>query len=470
MRKEYDVIVAGAGTAGAIAGIAAARTGAKTLVIDQYGSIGGILQLGMSLFGVSDGEGYLTLGGIGGELLERLHQVGGGTKTSHDSLFSSVTGHDPEMTKLTLVDMACQSNVEFLLHTFVADVVMDGTRIKGVVVANKGGLQEIRGKCFVDCTGDADITARSKGEFTVGREGDSLMQPVSAVFRIGGIDFEALFDYIEQHPEEMNAPEGFTGTAHTIESLRSIPGISIVGFKNTITKARAAGDFDIPHDVLGLNTLPDRNEVAVNVTRVHGIDGTNPEDVTRAEIETQRQTMQVMLFLKKYIPGFETARIISAPYQVGIRETRHIKGAYVLNQNDVLEGRDFEDQIGRGAYPLDVHDVKPGSEMLGRVVKGNSTTLHTIFKSYGIPARCLIPLGVENVTVGGRSISATHAAAGSIRGQSVCMATGHAAGTMAALAAMKGISPLNLPISELQAVLRSQGAILERSIKIDSIG
>jgi hypothetical protein len=194
---------------------------------------------------------------------------------------------------------------------------------------------------------------------------------------------------------------------------------------------------------------------------VHGIDGTNPDDITRAEIETQLQTLEAMRFLRKYAPGFENARIISTPYQVGVRETRHIVGAYILNKEDILAGADFEDQIGRGAYPLDVHDVKAGAK-----VQGSGITLLKISHSYGIPARCLIPLGVDNISVGGRSISATHEAAGSIRGQSVCMVTGHAAGAMAALAALHNSAIAHLPIQDVQALLRSQNAILERNVKL----
>jgi glycine/D-amino acid oxidase-like deaminating enzyme len=468
LRGDYDVVVAGGGTAGAIAAIASARTGAKTLLVEQYGNIGGILNLGMAFLGSSDHEGYKALGGIGGDLLDRLIALDGGTNITVDSLFGSVAGQDPELTKLTLVEMAQEAGVEFLLHTFVADVLMDKSRIKGIMVANKGGLEIITAKAFVDCTGDADLTARANGQFTFGRQGDSLTQPVSSIIRVGGVELDKIWDYLDSHPEDMSTPDGWSGASYNVGYLRNTPGATVEGFRKLIVKAQEAGDYDIPRDRLGINTFPNRNEVTVNITRVHGIDGTNPDDITRAEIETQKQTSQVIRFLRKYVPGFESARIIASPYQVGVRESRHIKGTYTLDKDDVLSGRNFDDQIGRGAYPLDVHDVKPGAEVLGNSVGGGGVTLWKINQSYGIPARCLVPIGVDNVTVGGRSISATHEAAGSVRGQAVCMVTGHAAGTMAAMAALKNIEPGNLPIYELQSTLKLQNAILERNVPINS--
>ncbi|WP_439496624.1 FAD-dependent oxidoreductase [Bosea sp. (in: a-proteobacteria)] len=462
MRKEFDVVVVGGGTAGAIAAIAAARTGARTLVIEQYGTIGGVLTLGQSVLGAADNEGYLALGGIGGELFERLAANDGGTRTSIDSLLGSITGQDPEALKLTLLDMAAESGVNFLLHSFVVDVLKDGERICAVTVANKAGLEIIPGRTFVDCSGDADLVARAGGQFTKGRPLDAATQPVSAIFRLGSVDVGATLDYLEANPHDICDAEGFSGSKHTIEHLRSTPAAQIVGFNTLISQARAAGEWDVPVEWLTVYTLPGRSEVGINATRVHGIDGTDPDDLTRAEIETQRQVAQVTRFLRKYVPGFERARLLASSYQVGIRETRHIEGGYTLTADDVLAGSDFEDQIGRGAYPLDIHDVKPGTLVMNRSVEGTGITYYSLPRSYGIPARCLMPVGFDNLLVAGRSISATHEAAGSIRGQAVCMVTGHAAGTLAALSSRLDKAPTDIGTSALQSTLREQGAIIER--------
>lgn len=458
----YDVVVVGGGNAGAIAAIAAARMGASTLVVEQYGNLGGTLNLGMSIKGTNDGEGSKVLGGIGEELINRAKDMGCATDASYDPRHGAILGQDPEAVKMLLMAMAYEAKVNFLFHSFLVDVTMEDSRIQGIVVANKSGLEVVRGQCFVDCTGDADLTALAGGGTSFGRETDALTQPVSSIFRVGGVNLEGLWCHLEQHPEDLGTPEGWTGDDYTVEFLRNTPGAGVEGFKSLIQKARDAGDYHIPRDRMGFNPLPGRKEVAINITRVHDINGLSAIDLSRAEVETQLQMLETIRFLKKYMPGFEDAYVVSSPYQVGVRETRRIKGEYILTKEDVLSGRDFADRIGRGAYPLDIHDVKQNAVVLGSQVKGSGVTLWRIDKSYSIPAQCLIPLGVDNLAAAGRLVSATHEAAGSVRGQAVCLVTGHAAGVIAALAAAKDCSPAAVPVSEVQAALRSQGAVLDR--------
>ena len=461
LRDGYDVVVVGGGTSGAIAGIAAARTGAKTLLVEQYGNLGGVLTLGMSLKGVNDGEGHKALGGIGEELIERARAMDGATPVASHPRHGSIMGQDPEAMKLKLIEMVKQSGLSLLLHSFVVDARMDGQRIQGIRVANKAGLELIPAKCFVDCTGDGDLAARAGASFVYGREGDGLAQPVSAIFRAGGVDLDKTWAYLEAHPEDFETPEGYNGDEYSVEKFRAKPGVGCAGFRSLIRKARAAGDYTIPRDDMGFNPLPGRNEVTVNITRVHDIDGTDPDQLTRAEIESQLQILESLRFLRKYVPGFENCYVVSSPFQVGIRETRHIQGGYVLTKDDVVTGRDFDDQVARGAYPLDIHDVS-GKAQKSAAVKGGGTDLSKIDRSYGIPARCLVPTGIDNLVVAGRAISATHAAAASARGQPVCMATGHAAGTIAALSAKKNCAPAALDVREAQATLAAQNQVIER--------
>jgi hypothetical protein len=461
LRNGYDVVVVGGGTAGAIAGIAAARTGARTLLVEQYGSLGGVLALGMSLKGVNDGEGHQALGGIGAELIARARADGAATTVvSQHPRHGSIMGQDPESMKLQLMKMVQESGLDLLLHAFLVDAVRDGDTIQAIQVATKAGLEIIPARCFVDCTGDADLAARAGAHCVAGRERDGGMQPVSAIFRIGGVDLEQTWAYLEEHPEDFETPPGYVGDEYSVANFRAKPGVGVAGFRSLIARARAAGDYTIPRDDLGFNPQVGRPEVTMNITRVHGIDGTDPDDLTRAEVQSQLQVIEAMRFLRKYLPGFASSYVVSNPFQVGIRETRRIRGGYVLTKEDCRIGRDFPDQVARGAYPLDVHDVSAAPT--GSDVPGGGTDLSKIARSYGIPARCLIADGVSNLLAAGRALSATHEAAGSARGQPVCMATGHAAGTIAAMAALEGKSSSGLDIAHVQSLLRDQNAVLER--------
>lgn len=465
LRSGYDVVVVGGGTAGAIAGIAAARSGAQTLLVEQYGTLGGVLSLGMSLKGVYDGEGFEALGGIGRELLERARMANSATTAvSAHPRHGSIMGQDPEALKLALFQMASESGLNLLLHAFLVDTLCDGPRVQAVQVATKAGLEIIPANCFVDCTGDADLAVRAGARCTIGRESAgsrtgacSRSPPFSAW---GGVDLEKTWAYLETHPEDFETPPGYVGSEYSVEKFRAKPGVGVAGFRSLIRKARAAGDYTIPRDDMGFNPQPGRPEVTINITRVHGIDGTDPDDLTRAEIETQLQIIEGIRFLRKYVPGFESCYVVSSPFQVGVRETRRIVGDYVLTSGDCATGRDFSDQVARGAYPLDVHDVSAaGTQSLA---PGGGTDLSKINRSYGIPARCLVPQGIDNLLVAGRALSATHVAAGSVRGQPVCMATGHAAGTMAALAARTAQPVGQLDISMVRAKLAAQHAIVDR--------
>jgi hypothetical protein len=462
-RGKFDVVVVGGGNAGAIAAIASARMGANTLLVEQYGSLGGALNLGMSIKGTNDGEGGKVLGGIGEELLRQAREMSGATEAAFDPRHGAILGQDPEVLKMLLLSMASKAMVQFLLHSYLVDAAVDGDRIESIIVANKGGLETVGGKIFVDCSGDADLAALAGAPTVLGREHDGLMQPASLIFRVGNVDLEKLLDYLEKHPEDMETPEEGTQANYTVDFLRKTPWAGVEGFKVLIGKAKDAGDFTMQRDRMGFNPLPERREVTINITRVHHVDGTNPLDLSRAEVEGQLQMLETIRFLNKYVPGFEYSYVVSSPYMIGIRETRRIKGTYTLTCEDVTTGRNFFDRIGRGAYPMDIHDVVRHCAESSN--KGSGVSLWRIDKSYSIPARCLIPQNIGNLAVAGRAISATHEAAGSARGQAVCMVTGHAAGVMAALASQQGDDTLSsLSVFELQTLLRAQGAVLDREV------
>ena len=458
-RAEADVVVCGGGTAGAIAAIASARTGAATLLIDQYGRVGGMASTGMSFLGVSDAGGRRALGGIGAELFERLEAIGGAFADRPDKQVASVTVADPLALQHMLLTMLVESGVQFLLHTFCADVLLENRRVHGIVVANKAGIELVRARVIVDATGDGDVAARAGARFVLGRAGDAVMQPVTRIFRVAGVDVEEMFAYLRDHPEEMDVPERWDGAGYTVQDLRAA-SVVMDAFPTLVAQARAAGELAVPRDRIGVETGPVPGVVTINATRVQAIDGTDPEALSRAEVETQQQMFEVFQFLRRRVPGFQRAWLLDSAYQVGVRETRHVLGDYVLTLDDVLSGRDFSDAIARGAYPVDLHDMDAGVDVLGSTVGGGGVTLRKIERAYAIPFRCVIPADVDAVVVAGRVISASHEAAGSVRGQAVCMATGHAAGTIAALSVAEDVVPRALDITQVQSMLMAQQAIL----------
>ncbi|WP_162606360.1 FAD-dependent oxidoreductase [Jiangella asiatica] len=462
----------GGGTAGAIAGIAAARTGARTLVVEQQGHLGGTLAFGMSITGAVDASGRWALGGTGREVLQRLEAQGGATRAHLSEMYASVIGQSPEMLRIELLRMTLEAGAKLLFHSTLVDVTTDGQRVTGVVVANKNGLEKIPADIVVDATGDADVVARAGGRFTFGRPGDALAQPSSRIFLVGNVDIDRTFDYLENNPDDLQPPPGWRkpGTSvegaeaadtPTVEHLRTTPGINIEGFAGLVRKAKAAGDLNVPRAWVGMYTYPGRREVGINFTRAHGVDGTDSDSITQAEVETQLQMADAVEFLRKYVPGFEGCYVVATPYQLGVRESRHVVGHYALTESDVLSGASFDDQIGRAAYALDIHDIGEGVVTGGRKVSGGGITIIPIEKSYGVPMRCLIPVDLSNVVVAGRSISAEHEAAGSVRGQAVCMMTGHAAGTIAALAAMDRVEPRNLNYDKAKETLLAQDAVID---------
>jgi len=356
--------------------------------------------------------------------------------------------------------MLDECGVTFLLHAFCVDVATEGRRARGVVVANKRGLELLPARAVVDATGDGDVATRAGAQFVLGKAAGGNMQPVSRIFRVAGVDIEAMFAYLRRHPEEMSLPNRWEGGAdYGIDDLDA-PSVVMDAFPSLVATARAAGELAVPRDRIGIETGPVPGVVTVNATRVHGVDGTDPDALSRAEVETQRQMYEVFDFLRRRVPGFREAWLVDSAHQVGVRETRHVLGDYVLTLEDVLAGRDFPDTVARGAYPLDLHDPAAGASVLDRRVGGDGVTLRKISRAYGIPMRCLIPVGLDAVVVAGRAISSSHEAAGSVRGQAVCMATGHAAGTIAALSARSGTVPRALDVGEVQKTLTDQGAIL----------
>ncbi|MCL4514784.1 MAG: FAD-dependent oxidoreductase [Firmicutes bacterium] len=447
MELNADVVVIGGGPAGLAAAVAAARGGAGVLLVEQYGFLGGMVTTAlvapMMTFHAGSRQ---VIGGIGQEVVERLVALGGSPGHVPDLIgfVSTVTPFDPETLKLVALQMALEAGARLLLHGLLVDVSVQDGYIDAVRLQTKGGPVVVRGRVFVDCTGDGDLAARAGAPFVVGREGDGLTQPGTLMFRLGNVDFAAVRLAIERNPADFALGDLADGVA-------SFPKINVSGFFSAVKQARANGDFPLQRDrVLCFQGVrPD--EATVNMTRIQRVDPASAEDLTRAEIEGRLQVAAAVQFLRKYVPGFSNAFLLQTGDQVGLRESRRITGDYVLTEEDVLEGREFPDAVARGAFPIDIHSPDGDGLKARRIGKGSS---------YAIPYRCLLPKGLENLLVAGRCISTSHEAHASTRVTPTCFATGQAAGAGAALAVRERTSPRGVKIEHLQSRLLEGKAVL----------
>lgn len=426
---EYDVIVCGGGPTGFVAAIAAARRGAKTLLIERYGFLGGTATAAMMVEfgGMHDGRQAL-LGGVTHEFLHRLDAYGGAHFTNaaaHAMIF------DPESMVAVCQAMVLESGGGLLLHTWIAGALTEGSRVVGVVVENKSGRQAIRGKVVIDCTGDGDVAAHAGAAFELGRPGDGKLQPVTLELLLGNVDT--------------------TRTGYDHHKVL-IPRIAA---------ARQAGKWSIPTDQLfswgrvrkrGAPDAPQQAFFFINGTNAVGCDGTDAESLTAAEVQTRSQIDPMLEFLRANAPGFEHCYLDRAAAQIGIRETRRITGDYTLTREDVLSARHFDDGVVPGCNSIDVHEVS-GKAFAHEYLKQGT--------HYQIPYRCFLPKGLDGLLVAGRCLSADHHALGSVRVMIVTMPMGDAVGTAAALAASRDLTPRQAPVTEVQGALRAQGTVLE---------
>ena len=441
---EADVVVVGGGPAGIIAAIAAGRQGARTVLIERYGFLGGMSTAALvypwMTFHTEAGEQVIR--GIPQELVDRLIACGGSPGHLRDTVgfVSTVTPYHPELFKVTAIDMLTEAGVKLLLHSFVDEVEVRENRIRSVTLTGKSGRIQVQGSMFVDTSGDADVASLSGAPTRTGRDGDRLTQPMTMKFRMRGVDLNAVKRAMIDNPDNFYRKTPFA-------DLERIPLTGIQGF---YAEWKAA-NLPINRDQVLLFAGPAEDEVLVNCTRVQGLDGTDVEDLTKAEEEGRRQVLMMAEFLQKSVPGFSRASISAVGTQIGIRESRRIDGLYSLTIDDVVSGRKFPDAIARSGYPVDIHDPS-GKGVKAAWIGGDG--------AYDIPYGCLVAKGIDNLLAAGRCISTTHEALATTRLTPSCMATGQAAGTAAALAALQGTPAAEVDANRLRECLRKDGAFV----------
>ncbi|MDR0377334.1 MAG: FAD-dependent oxidoreductase [Spirochaetaceae bacterium] len=446
--SDYDVIVIGGGPAGAMAAIAAGRNGARTLVVEQYGCLGGALTSGGTGPQMTYHAGTRqVIDGIPGEFIRRMIKEGFSPGHMEDfaGYASSVTPFDSEGMKLVLENMVLEAGVEPLYHTVYTGCEARDGKINGVKLFSKNGFFDASAKVYIDASADADMAVHAGVSAEFGRGQDGLAQPMTMNMKLYNVDREKLMDYVLDNRDDMLQTVPF-------DRLREIPRTGIQGGYRLIQKARTAGTFTIDRNQILCFETNNPGEFIVNMSRIIKKSGVDPFDLTDAEIEGRRQCFELFRFLRSRIPGFENSVMLSTGPNIGIRESRKINGAYKLTEQDLLENVMFDDAVAMAGYPIDIHSPD-GLE-----------TNHTFLKPgswYSVPYRSLISREIANLLIAGRCISVTHEALAAVRTTPLVMAMGQAAGTAAALAAKAGIAVQLMDTAALRKSLIRDGAFLE---------
>ena len=442
LAAECGVLVCGGGTAGAIAAIAAALAGADVLVVESLGQLGGTQSAGWVTPMMPNKILTENLThGINNRVLQRAAE--------YDPPPTDQTGDllwfNPVTLALVLDDLLAEAGARVLYHTVISDAIVEDGRLAGIVIENKLGRQIIHARVTIDCTGDADVAFRAGVPCAVGDPEDGQNQPMSLRFALAGVDQERAAEFLA---DELGM------------NCYARPPLFEIGTgeaKNTPLGPLICAAIDesvLAEDDLGylqfFSMLGRPGELAFNCPRIAGLSATNPWDLSKAQTIGRQKIRRIARFFKTYVRGFEHSYIGTIAPMVGIRESRRIVGDYTLTEEDYLTEARFPDAVARNSYPIDIHSAKAkGGLVMKRLPPGHY---------HEIPYRCLLPVGIDNLLVAGRCLSATFAAQAAVRIQQNCRALGEAAGLAAALALEEGVSPRQVDTDELRKRLNAQGA------------
>lgn len=459
--ERFDVVVAGAGMAGTIAAIAAARNGAQTLLTDRAGFLGGNATGGLlgNFLTFHNMKGERVCDGISQEVVDRCIELGGAFP-EHDGHLPnaygnaySVTPIDSEVLKLVIQEMCVEAGVRLMLGTFATGPVMDGSRVAGIKAVNKSGEHELLGRTVIDATGDADVVAKAGGEVEIGDSTGKTMS-ITLMFRMGGVDLDEHLRYVKERPDQfMLGEDPYIGRsreeiAAELETWKDYP--LVTGHYDAVAEAKAKGEFHPNRErvVFSITTIP--GVVTMNSTSMLGYDSIDAQALTEASLEGMRQIGAVSEFMRNYAPGFEDGFVLDSASALGVRESRRIVGDARLTDEHCVKGKKTPQDIAQGAYSLDVHE--PSGKIRHKHVENG--------ESYGIPYGCLLPQGLEGIIVAGRALSSDRYANGSARNQAHIQAMGQAAGTAAAMCAEADADPREIDVSDLRARLLEQNAVV----------
>jgi hypothetical protein len=433
---EFDVVVIGGGPAGLAASVSAARHGARTLLVERYGFLGGMGTAGgvtnfAGLYGRKNGQMQQVVHGVVDDLLERIDALGG-LNQPQDGMLGRirVRSYDVSAYKCAADQLLLSAGVQLLFHAWAAAVVMDGSSIAALVVETKSGRQAIRAQRFIDCSGDADVAHFAGVPFELGDGHGSALFPTT-MFRVGHVD----------------APR----------ALAAVGEFSAINKLMDESELREPGRYRFPRK--GAILRPNKNpaEWRANVTQIRNaagmaMDATDARQLSEGELEGRRQITEYFRFLKNEVPGFEESAIVDIAPQVGIRETRRILGDYALTGEDILSSARFDDVIGINAWPMEMH-------VDGAISWGFPRDEQRAYND--LPWRMLTNSTVNNLLVAGRCASMTHEGQSAARASGGCFVMGQAAGTAAALLPTGQVFA-DLDIAVLQQQLAQDGVFFDR--------
>ena len=445
---EAEVVVCGGGTAGAFAAIAAAREGRDTLLIEQFGALGGTATVGLTTpLMHSHIEGNPHCSYIHPLLQEKLLQMGG--------VNADGNRFDPLLLGVALEQLCVESGVRLLYHTFIPEVIVENGTLSAVVIANKAGLLLVKGKVFIDATGDGDISVRAGAAYNKGNPSTGKNQPISLRYIVDNVDFAALGEFFRETAERTgihrNASAGPGDTEMYADCCKSLPPTTLTAvFEEAIANGDLTVEDHLYWQAFCLTGRP--GSIAFNCPEFFDrVDGTNPEDLTLAQINGKKAVVRQLAFYKKYFRGFEKAFIAEIAGMVGIRESREIVTDYVLTAEDIWLKRKFDDMFCQCNYPIDIHGVILQNRYLTETPDNERPW-------YDIPFRSLLVKGVENLFVTGRCMGPEFAAEASSRIQINARSSGEAAGIGAALALRDGVSIHELDGAKVREVMAAKGA------------
>lgn len=430
---EYDVIVAGGGPAGCASAISAARKGAKTLLIEATGCLGGMGTMGLipAWCPFSDKE-QIIYKGIAEEV---FHASNAGVDHVKEGDVDWVP-IDPEHLKIVYDDMVTKAGADILFNTLLSAVEAEDGEVKTIIVSNKSGLTAYRAKVYIDCTGDADLAAWAGAEI-IPVEDEGGYQPASHCFEVSNVDLYGYHAGEWLHPNNPKSP---------------------------IHKIVASGKYDIPDTHLCNNEVSP-GTIGFNAGHIWGVDNTDPKSVTNALMRGRKLAHEIHRALVDYQPQtFAASKVSLTAPLMGIRESRRILGDYVLVTEDYMERRTFEDEICRNCYYIDVHHSAEEAKLIneGKLDLSSRARRYGKGESHGVPYRCLTPKGLKNVLVAGRSISTDRAVQGSTRVMPVCLCMGEAAGKAAVIAIKSGnIDVHNIDVQLLRRQIKEDGGYIK---------